>query len=298
MSRVMNILKLGRLHFLVGGFLLYALGAMTAANNGSAFGLGQFLLGYLILMCAHLSVHYSNDYFDIEADKHNIHTPFSGGSGILQENPELAQVAKALALVLIATSIIMSIGFILLFDFTPFFFIFVVFGNLFGWFYSAPPIKMAYNGMGEVATSVTIGILLPVMGYYSMAGQINGPILILLPPLFLYGVSFIMGVEIPDMEGDKAGGKNTMVVKIGRLKAFRILALGFSMAAAYFTILSLLGALPLLLAVFSYIPVLAGLPGFRYVVENRENASNQATKAVGSIFLFAGLANLAWMINI
>jgi 1,4-dihydroxy-2-naphthoate octaprenyltransferase len=38
-------------------------------------------------------------------------------------------------------------------------------GNLVGWFYSAPPLRLAYRGLGEFSTAATVGFLVPAMGY-------------------------------------------------------------------------------------------------------------------------------------
>ena len=95
-----KIVKLGRPQYLVGDFLIFTMGALLAVLISAPFVLNKFLLGYVILMLAHLSVHYSNDYFDSELDKFNNPTPISGGSGILVENPELKEFSKWFSLAL------------------------------------------------------------------------------------------------------------------------------------------------------------------------------------------------------
>jgi len=68
-KKIVKIIKLGRLHFVFGGFLFFCLGALFATLMGAKFSLDQFIFGYTILFAAHISLNYSNDYFDLESDK-------------------------------------------------------------------------------------------------------------------------------------------------------------------------------------------------------------------------------------
>lgn len=81
-----KLLQLARPQFLITSVALFAMGAAWAIILGSPFSLARILLGYLIILPAHLSVSFSNDYFDVEADKHGKPSPLSGGSGILWNN--------------------------------------------------------------------------------------------------------------------------------------------------------------------------------------------------------------------
>ncbi|MEJ2242498.1 MAG: hypothetical protein P8Y18_10210 [Candidatus Bathyarchaeota archaeon] len=69
-------LQLARLHFLIPGFMLYLLGFMLALLGGAMFDLNKFLLGYMIFGTAHLSVSFSNDYFDRISDRNSVKTNF------------------------------------------------------------------------------------------------------------------------------------------------------------------------------------------------------------------------------
>jgi len=62
-----SLLRLARPHFPVAGLLLFVFGAMWAVLWGAPFSLPRLLLGYLIVLPAHLSVSFSNDYFDSAA---------------------------------------------------------------------------------------------------------------------------------------------------------------------------------------------------------------------------------------
>jgi 1,4-dihydroxy-2-naphthoate octaprenyltransferase len=92
---MLKIIKLGRPQFLFGGFLLFTMGALLAVLFNAPFSSDKFIFGYFILALALLALHYSNDYFDMNADQFIKPTPISGGSGILIENPNLRNFQKS-----------------------------------------------------------------------------------------------------------------------------------------------------------------------------------------------------------
>lgn len=221
---------MARPQFLVVGLALFLFGALWAMLLGAPFSLARLLLGYLVIMPAHLSVSYSNDYFDVEVDKLGKPTFISGGSGVLVEHPELRSSARRVAIGLMLCSLAIGIVFCVRYSYPLWYLGLVVLGNLLGWFYSAPPLKLAYRGLGEFSTMFTAGFLLPGMGYLVTRGTLDRDGLIFLVPLMLYGLAFILAVAIPDMEVDRLGNKRTWVARKGR-------GFGFAVAGA-----ALLGA--------------------------------------------------------
>ena len=82
------MVQIGRLHFLAGGFFLFTVGVLLAMLAGTEFDLGRFLFGYAIMGTGHLSLSYSNNYFDLAADREGIPRLFSGGTKLLIEHPD------------------------------------------------------------------------------------------------------------------------------------------------------------------------------------------------------------------
>ena len=78
LERLKLVIRLARLHFLIPGFMIYVMGYLLAISNGASWDITKFLFGYLILGCAHVSVSFSNDYFDRKSDVNSVHTTFSG----------------------------------------------------------------------------------------------------------------------------------------------------------------------------------------------------------------------------
>ncbi len=234
---MIRILRLGRLHFVLAGLFLFMVGATFALVFGAEFSGSKLLFGYFIFFLAHLSVHYSNDYFDVDADKFSQPTMFTGGTGVLVRNPELKNFAKWFALFLIGSSITLAAIFTSIYSYPLWFMGYVITGNLLGWFYAGPPLKLAYRGLGELSTIFTIGFLIPVMGYVVMAQQLSVEFLILLAPLFVYGVVFIISVQIPDVKADLLGNKKTLISRKGRVFGFEAIGVLLFLATAYFFLL-------------------------------------------------------------
>jgi 1,4-dihydroxy-2-naphthoate polyprenyltransferase len=203
-----NLLKLGRFHFLGAGFFFFTAGALLAVLINVPFSLERYILGYLVVLPAHLSVSYSNDYFDVEVDKYGEPTLFTGGSGILVKHPHLRPLARKIALALITISVTLALFFTIYYQ-VPLFLILSFMGIFLAWYYSAPPLQLSYRGWGELAMVVS-GFLIPCLGFLALAGFLNLQIILFTLPAMCYQVVFIMSVEIPDLETDQKGHKHTI----------------------------------------------------------------------------------------
>ena len=126
MGKIIKILKLGRIYFLIPGFLIYLSGILFSVLTGSDFEIKKLILGYLPLFLAQLSVSYSNDYYDMESDKKSNPTIFSGGSKVLVNNPELKYISKWISISLIILSLIFAAVFTLIFKINYIFLIIIV----------------------------------------------------------------------------------------------------------------------------------------------------------------------------
>lgn len=296
-----RVLRLGRLHFVLAGLLLFSWGALLAVLAGAEAAWGRFALGYLVLFPAHLSVSYSNDYFDAEADAYGTPTLFTGGSGILQAEPALRPLARAIALGLIGLSLVMGIVFAWRYGRGVGFVGLVLLGNLLGWFYAAPPLRLSYRGLGEAATAAMVGFLLPALGFLVMAGALEGPFLLVAPALLLYGASFIVAVQIPDVEADRLAGKNTLVGRRGRPWAFSALGLLPSLATVYLLVAGwfLRGVLALPLwpvGLLSVSVAVAGIVGAVRRPTQRTAATRLVNAFLIALVLFVLAADAYWLL--
>lgn len=298
-EKIINILKLGRFFFVMGGFFLFSVGALFAILTGAELEINKFLIGYLILFLGHLSVSYSNDYFDFDADKLGEKTNVSGGSGILQIDPSLRETSKWIAISLILFSIILGFVFTINYKYPWLFLGYVIFGNLLGWFYTAPPIKFSYRGLGEISTMLAIGFVVPSMGYYVMKGFIDMNYLIFTIPLLMYGVYFILSVEIPDMETDRLSGKKSFVTKNGRKLSLKMIFLATLFATTIYLTFQISNYFEndinfYILTILSLIPLIFGILGLNN--DSKEKSVKIAFNNLNALIIFAVLTNIYFLI--
>ena len=293
---VLKIIQLGRLKLPLIAFLLFLFGVLLAVVSGVCFAVDRFLLGSAIMLAAVLSVNYGNDYFDVELDRYSKRTAFSGGSGILQENPELRDFAKWFALVMMSLSIIFAAIFTVVFSYSTFFFAFVVVGNLLGWFYAAPPLRLSYRGFSEITTVVAVGLMLPSLGYLILKASLDLVFGVFALPCMLYALAFIICVEIPDMESDLHGNKNTLVVRKGRKFGFTLIIISVSLASLCFPIAQLANFVHLpvdfrLILLLSLLPLFLGVLGLVRKTEDRNIATKSVSYEISGLTVFLLIVN-------
>jgi 1,4-dihydroxy-2-naphthoate octaprenyltransferase len=218
LSSLWAFLQLTRPAFLLGGALLYGLGAALAAASGASIDWSRYALGQAIVTSIQLATHYANEYFDRESDRlvGASRTWFSGGSGVLPEgrlsplvalNAGRIGVAVALTLIVFALTIepaMSAIGALAL---------------LGSWFYSAPPIRLTASGFGEWTTALIVAFLAPLSGVVMQRGSIDARLIAVTLPLVLIHVAMLLTFEFPDFDADSQTGKRTLAVRLGRRRA-------------------------------------------------------------------------------
>ena len=178
----------------------------------------EALVGVLLL---HAGADLTNEYFDYLADLKNPRRGgLAGGSGALPDGLlKPGTVLRALIICYAGATVIgIHLNMVL-----PGNFVLLVgaLGALGGFFYTAPPLKLSYRGLGEVILGPCFG-LLPVLGaYYAQAGEVGWRVVMAgLPSTF--AVALILWVnEIVDYEPDKEAGKRNLVVRMGTRAAGR-----------------------------------------------------------------------------
>ena len=102
-----HFIRLGRPLFLWGGILQHALGVLMALFLGARLDLPALIWGQIAITAIQLTTHYSNEYFDLAADKANpTPTSWSGGSRVLAEDHLPARIALVTSLVAAAVALL------------------------------------------------------------------------------------------------------------------------------------------------------------------------------------------------
>jgi 1,4-dihydroxy-2-naphthoate polyprenyltransferase len=297
MSSAINLLKVARPQFLIGGLALFVLGVLWAVLSGAAFSPLRFLLGLLIVLASQLAVHFSNDYFDAKFDRPGRETLISGGAGVLVRQPELRERARRIALELILFSLVVGSIFLQRSSLPYSMLWLLLFGNLLGWYYSAPPLRFSQRGLGELCYGFIGGFLVPSLGYLAMQGEPEWKgILLLVAPLTLYALVSILGAQIPDMEDDRLAKKWNWIARGGRGFGFTLIGLFLLTATAYFFLFPSIYTQPLpadlrVLGLFSLLPLTVGIVGMIKRPSERKPATKIATGIVIALVVFAVLVD-------
>lgn len=231
MRRLVAFLRLARPHFLAGGVAGVALGAAVAHRDGARIDAADYLWAQLLVTAFQLMVHFANDYFDREGDAGAVRTAWSGGSGVLVAGA----LPAAAALVAAAACAAAGLGGIARFALA---------GNpaaaLLGaailagsWIYSAPPLRLAARGLGELDAALVVGVLVPAVAYAAFAGGVGPALLLAAAPCAAAMFLMMLAVELPDAACDAAAGKRNLVVRLQLASPLPAARVAFAGVALY-----------------------------------------------------------------
>lgn len=210
------IILLSRPVFLLGGVLIYALGAGIARYLGAPIDWELYFLGQAYVTTMQLSAQYLNEYFDAPADQDNPNrTPFSGGSGAVGEgklSQETVMWAALTALTILASLTVVMLNVTSL---SPLLVTIVGLAFLGSFFYSAPPVKLANSGYGELTTSVLVANLVPVFAFVLQYGELHRLLVMSTFPLTALHLAMMIVFEFPDYLNDIKYEKYTLLVRVG-----------------------------------------------------------------------------------
>ena len=225
---LLNLLKIVRLHIVLGGVLAFTLGLFLGLVDGGSFNFISAPLFYAIVFFGDLSTHFSNDYFDVDQDKYEGKYKFFSGRRILVKHPSLLPYARRIAIVLFSISILIA-AIVIIFGLAPVELLFIVVAaNSLGWFYSAPPLRLVSRGLGEVAIALAVGFAIPAMGYLSVRGHLDGLFWLFVLPFVLYGFVLALSLEVPDMEVDRKSDRKNFGVHRDEHAVFLLVLVGAS----------------------------------------------------------------------
>ncbi len=214
-------IRLSRPLFLYGGLAAVALGAAVARSAGHAIDTATYGWVQLLVSSFHLMVHYANDYFDRESDLGAVRTRWSGGSGVLVEGQLHPRVALIASLVCAALGVTACARFAV--AGSPLVACLGVAVLAFAWWYSAPPVRFAARGVGELDTALVVAVLMPFTAYAAFAGTLDAAIArAVVAPAFAM-IAMMLCVELPDEGCDVRAGKRNLVVRLGARRAWSLM---------------------------------------------------------------------------
>jgi 1,4-dihydroxy-2-naphthoate octaprenyltransferase len=218
---------------------------LIALFIGTRLNVAVLLWGQVAVTATQLMTHYSNEYFDLAADRANpTPTRWSGGSRVLAEGYLQPQVALVTAAIMGAIALLASLMLAFVLNTGPLTLPILLLALILGWSYSSPPLHLNSHGLGELTGAILISGLTPMVGFYLQARSLELLPFLVVFPLCCFQFAMLLVINFPDEAGDAAAGKHTLIYFLGKKNNSRF----------YITLLLLSYAtLPLFL--------LLGLPG-------------------------------------
>jgi 1,4-dihydroxy-2-naphthoate octaprenyltransferase len=223
--------KAARAPFLVVSFLPAILGGVVAYANGR-FDTLVFIMATIGIIMAHSAADFIDDYFDFRKGNLGNKVQQFHDSPLIDGKVTLNQVLVAIAICLAIAAasgiyILVKIGMPVL--------VLVLIGSFIVFFYTSPPVKLNYRGLGETMLFLAFGPMIVVGMYYVLCVQfpLEPFLLSLIPGVFTMNVGLVSNTF--DHDDDVKSGKRTLPVRFGQTNAVRVMAI--SSVIAYLAII-------------------------------------------------------------
>ncbi len=237
-----------RFHYTSASFMPAILGGMIAWTVDQEFHPGYFLLVMAGLILNHAALNMTDDYYDfrhlVDAFASDEGNPYTGGSGLLSSGRIAPEKMKQVFTAFYAVAI--GIGVFLGVSQGPLVLVLLAVGFFCAYFYTAPPIRFGYRGLGEIAQLLCFGPGIGLGAYYVQTQKVSWEAFWGTLPFGIMLFSMITINEIPDYAEDRKSGKLNLVARFGKRAGVGLFI--FSLLSAYGVILAgvALGKIPLL----------------------------------------------------
>lgn len=193
---------------------VYASGLLIARAQGAVLVPNDVLWSGLALLLVSLSIHYANEYADVETDARTRPTLYSGGSGVLPSGLVPPRFALGAAWWSLALGGGVGVAGAALGAFAPVVLLLLVLGAALGWQYSLSPLRLAWRGWGEVDNALLGGMLLHFYGHATASGTFELSLLWICLPFTLLVFVNLLATGWADREADAAVGKRTLATRL------------------------------------------------------------------------------------
>jgi 1,4-dihydroxy-2-naphthoate octaprenyltransferase len=289
-----------RVDFLYLDVACVLLAAGAAVWTHVQINLGYLFLAFVGAVCAHVSVNALNEYFDFKSglDQKSERTPFSGGSGTLQERPELASGVLRIGIVGLTITGLIGLFFVLvrgwaLLPLGLLGILLIVFYT--GWITRWPLVSLIVTGSG-------FGLIMVMGTYYVLTGEYTATSFFAsLAPFFL-GNCLLLLNQFPDVEVDQTVGRRNLPIVIGKQSSSVVY--GILLMSAYLSIVLgvWLGTMPLatLLGLLLFPLAVATVVGVYRYAEDLPNLMkymgfNVLFNIITPVLMAIGFFLAAWM---
>ncbi len=227
---------------LLGGIMLYALGASVLRYLGRPVDAGLYLQGQGLVTALQLAAHFLLACFAPPKPSPPAEAPSHNGREAEKtlpiSTPTFRAAITCLAFVGTVASLLLMQGRLPLTAT-----IVLAMGTLLAVFYGAPPLRLASSGYGEVLAAVVVAGLLPTFAFALQTGDLHRLLLMATAPLMALYFALAIALELPSYAADLKHGERTLMVRIGWERAMRLHDAALALAAL-FVLLAYLNGFP------------------------------------------------------
>lgn len=241
-----SLIQMIRAPFLSSIIVPIVTGTLLSVKISGDFGIVAFLLALITGLGLHIATNVYNDIYDTlqGTDKVNVHrNEYSGGSGVLLDNPDLYRRMYWLARSGLIIALLSTIGLMFFVDRELWVYLWGLYllSAFFSKFYTAAPVKLAYRGLGEFSVWFAFGPMAIAIAAISQGVFPTHQVLLLMPVSGLSTLSILLVGQLIDLDADKKGGKHGVASRLGTqptaviyvLAQLLIFALVIAMAFSY-----------------------------------------------------------------
>ena len=259
-NRLLLFLRAARAPFLTVSVMPVLIGATLPfwlRPDGWTFSVARLIEVIVAVVLLHMGANLGNGYYDhvSGADPANPNPGvLSGGSGLITSGALPAGFFLKSSIVCLGLGAALGLHL----NFTvPGNLVLVVglVGVALAHFYTAPPVKLAYRGLGEIAVGLAFGVLPVVGAYYVQAGTFSWRVVMASLPIAFATILILWVNQMVDFKPDRDTGKRNLVVVMGPRAAGRgmVLALALLMFGSLFAAVFTAALIPLtLVAVLAF----------------------------------------------
>lgn len=270
----------------LASFASMFLGACAAAADGPLH-FGWLAVTILGIFAIEIAKNASGEIFDWntgndQAVQEKDRSPFSGGKRVLVD--DLLTKKQTMGIALVCYALGSLAGLAIVFWREPAVLWLGVIGVALAFFYHAPPFKLSYRGLGELAVTMAYGPIICTGTYLVQRGSVSLDLILVSTMLGILIGAFLFINEFPDYRADQTANKNTLVVRLGRKRASRVFAGILALPFAVLLILPFVN-LPFTL----WLGLIAAVPAYsaiKRLLENPETTSQIIPAQVNTLLTF------------
>lgn len=232
--------RLMRPHTLTASFIPVFVGTMLAYHDGT-INWTLFLAMLVASLLIQAATNMFNEYYDY---KLGLDTEESVGiGGTIVRDGIKPKTIRSLAITFYGIAVIL--GVYICIESSWWIAIIGLICMAIGYLYTGGPIPISYTPFGELFSGVLMGTVIIGITYFIQTLTITSEVIWISIPVTIFIGSINLSNNIRDRDGDKAGGRKTIAVLIGREKAITVLAVLFSIAYGWTLALIIARLLPI-----------------------------------------------------